>query len=340
MLTLGQGSDGKECRYMIDGDARMRQRPMQDLVITLQQLGAVITQSQSSEEGHLSVNLPMSVLARGLLGGHADIAGDTSSQFLSSLLLVAPYAQRPVELVVKNGLNSKPFVDMTLAVMDAFGVKVERDGYDRFYITPHCYLSPGSYIIESDATAASYFFAAAAICGGTVRVEGITRPSAQGDLAFLDVLIKMGCSVADGPNWVAVTGSLGNSGFPSLQGVTVDMGDISDTAQTLAVVAPFASTPTTIHGISSTRLKETDRVAAICVELTRLGVAVEEHPDGLTIYPCRDFRSAIVQTYRDHRMAMAFSLIGLKIPDLMILDPGCVSKTFPGFFEVLARLRM
>jgi 3-phosphoshikimate 1-carboxyvinyltransferase len=338
MLTLGNGT------YSVDGDARMRQRPMRDLVTALEQLGAEITQPVSKEQStHANTpiaKLPFTIQARGLQGGRADIAGDTSSQFLSGLLLTAPYAQHAVELVVVGGLSSKPFVDMTLAVMTDFGVQVERDGYNRFFIPPQRYHSPGTYAIECDATAASYFFAAAAICGGTVRVEGTTRPSKQGDLAFLDVLAQMGCGVVDGPDWVAVTDSPGSPGLSSLRGVTVDMRDMSDTAQTLAAVAPFASTPTTIRGIASARLKETDRVAAICTELTRLGIRVDEHPDGLTVYPCRDIRPAEIQTYDDHRMAMAFSLIGLKIPGITILDPGCVSKTFPGFFEVLARLQV
>jgi len=337
MLTLGNGV------YTLDGDARMRQRPMQELVAALEMLGAQITwpesKEQSSNANTPDAGLPFIVHARGLLGGHADIAGDTSSQFLSGLLLAVPYAQHPVEMEVVRGLSSKPFVDMTLAVMADFGVHVEQEGYDRFIVTPQAYHSPGTYAIECDATAASYFFAAAAVCGGTVRVEGITRPSKQGDLAFLDVLSQMGCSIVDGPGWVSVSGSPGGPGLSALGGVAVDMRDMSDTAQTLAAVAPFASTPTTIRGIASARVKETDRVAAICTELTRLGVRVDEHRDGLTIYPCHDFRPAEIQTYSDHRMAMAFSLIGLKIPGITILDPGCVSKTFPGFFEVLARLQ-
>jgi 3-phosphoshikimate 1-carboxyvinyltransferase len=338
MLTLGNGI------YSVDGDARMRQRPMRDLVTALEQLGAEIAQPISIKRpSHANTpvaNLPFVIQARGLQGGRADIAGDTSSQFLSGMLLAAPYAQHAVELVVVGGLSSKPFVDMTLAVMADFGVQVERDGYNRFFIPPQRYHSPETYAIECDATAASYFFAAAAICGGTVRVEGTTKPSKQGDLAFVDVLAQMGCGVADGPDWVSVTHSPGSPGLSPLRGVTVDMRDMSDTAQTLAAVAPFASTPTTIRGIASARLKETDRVAAICTELTRLGIRVDEFTDGLTIYPCSDFRPAEIQTYNDHRMVMAFSLLGLKIPGVTILNPGCVSKTFPGFFEVLARLQV
>jgi 3-phosphoshikimate 1-carboxyvinyltransferase len=337
MLTIGNGS------YTIDGDARMRQRPMQDLLAALEMLGAEITQpgseNRSPQDRIPCTKLPLHIRARGLRGGRAVIAGDASSQFLSALLLAAPYAQHPVELQVERGLNSKPFVDMTLAVMADFRVMVERDGYDRFMVSPQSYTSPGTCAIECDATAASYFFAAAAICGGTVRVDGITRRSKQGDLAFLDVLAEMGCSISDGPGWVSVTGSTGSPDNPSLRGVTVDMSNFSDTAQTLAAIAPFASTPTIIRGIASSRLKETDRVAAICAELTRLGVPVDDHTDGLTIYPTHEIHPADIQTYGDHRMAMAFALIGLRVPGLAIQDPGCVTKTFPGFFDVLARLQ-
>ncbi|HEX2998347.1 MAG TPA: hypothetical protein VHP14_26210, partial [Anaerolineales bacterium] len=186
--------------------------------------------------------------------------------------------------------------------------------------------------IESDASAASYFFAAPAICGGTVRVENISRASKQGDIAFLDVLQQMGCQVEEGDNFIEVTGT------GSLHGVDVDMRDISDTAQTLAAIAPFASSPTTIRGTAFIRAKETDRVHAVCTELGRLGVHVEEREDGMTIYPCNDIQPATIQTYNDHRMAMAFSLIGLRAEGICIENSACVSKTFPNFFEVLKTL--
>lgn len=332
MLTLGQG------RYRLDGDARMRQRPIQDLLVALEALGAEIVSSgpevQTGQARAEGAHLPISIHGRGLRGGQAIVAGDASSQFLSALLLSAPYAHQPVILRVEQGLTSRPFVEMTLAVMADFGVTVEREGYDWFSISPQTYQSPGTYAIEPDASAASYFFAAPAVCGGMVLVEGITRRSVQGDVAFLEVLARMGCTVVDQPGGISVTGPQGG-----LHGVSVDMSDISDTAQTLAAVAPFASTPTTIHGIASARLKETDRVSALCKELTHLGVRVEEYADGLTIYPCQEFHPREVHTYNDHRMAMAFSITGLKVPGISIQDPGCVSKTFPDFFKVLARLR-
>jgi 3-phosphoshikimate 1-carboxyvinyltransferase len=250
--------------------------------------------------------------------------------------MVAPYAQSPVELIVERGLNSKPYVDMTLAVMADFGATVERDGYERFRIQPQRYRAIQEYAIESDASAASYFFAAPALCGGTVRVLNISRRSKQGDVAFLEVLAAMGCTVVEGDNWIEV----GATRESPLRGVDVDMHDVPDTAQTLAAIAPFAISPTTIRGIASARLKETDRVAAMCAELARLGVPVTEHRDGLTIRPCRDIRPAIVRTYNDHRMAMAFALVGLKVPGVRIENPGCVSKTFPNYFEVLVQLRV
>ncbi len=329
LLTLGEGE------YILDGDARMRERPIGDLLAALAQLGAhVESLNHPIAQSPNQLCPPVRVIASGLPGGRATIAGDVSSQFLSGLLMVAPYAQSPVELIVERGLNSKPYVDMTLAVMADFGVTVERVGYERFHIQPQHYRAVPEYAIESDASAASYFFAAPAICGGTVRVLNISRRSKQGDVAFLDVLAAMGCTVVEGDNWMEV----GATHESPLRGVDVDMRDMPDTAQTLAAIAPFATSPTTIRGIASARLKETDRVAAMCAELARLGVSVTEHRDGLTIQPCRTIRPAIVRTYNDHRMAMAFALIGLKVPGMQIENPGCVSKTFPDYFEVLGKL--
>jgi len=319
ILTLGHGE------YILDGDARMRERPIGDLIEALTQLGIEIEAVNNCP--------PVKIKASGLPGGKTKIAGNISSQFLSALLMVAPYAKSPVEIEVITELNSKPYVDMTIAVMKDFGVDIERSEYSKFMIQPACYASVSSYAIESDASAASYFFAAPALCGGSVRVEYISRDSKQGDIAFLSVLQRMGCSVDATDRSISVTG------HSPLQGVDVDMRDIPDTAQTLAAIAPFAASPTRIHGIASARVKETDRVHATCTELTRLGVQVEEHEDGMTIYPCKTFTSSNVQTYNDHRMAMAFSLIGLRVPGITIENPACVSKTFPNYFEVLDSLR-
>ena len=342
-LTLGNGE------YILDGDSRMRERPIGDLVEALTQLGAEVKTTNDCP--------PVQIMARGLPGGKTEITGNISSQFLSALLMVAPYAQSPVQIEVTTELNSKPYVDMTLAIMQDFGVLVNRNAYRSFSIPLTTYQLPMTnpstelraslqpfdgvqgkspisiYPIESDASAAAYFFAAPSSCGGTVRVENISRQSKQGDIAFLDVLEQMGCRVEEGDNFIEVTGT------KRLSGVDVDMRDIPDTAQTLAAIAPFASSPTRIRGIASARLKETDRIHATCTELARLGVRVEEHEDGITIYPAEKIRPAVIRTYNDHRMAMAFSLIGLRAEGITIENPSCVSKTFPGFFEVLKTLR-
>ncbi|MEW6402869.1 MAG: 3-phosphoshikimate 1-carboxyvinyltransferase [Chloroflexota bacterium] len=347
-LTLGNGE------FILDGDARMRERPIGDLVHSLTQLGANIGSL------HPSLCPPIKITASGLPGGKTQIAGNISSQFLSALLMVAPYARSPIEIEVTTDLNSKPYVDMTISVMQDFGVQVERNEYQSFRIPLANYQhlhrahtchgrrcrgvhvlpvtkpnlqSPISYPIESDASAAAYFFAAPAICGGGVRVENISRRSKQGDIAFLDVLQKIGCVVTESDNSIMVHGP------SSIVGIDVDMRDIPDTAQTLAAIAPFASTPTRIRGIASARVKETDRVHATCTELARLGVHVEEHEDGMSIYPCKNIQPATIQTYNDHRMAMSFSLIGLCVDGITIENSSCVSKTFPSFFEVLETLR-
>jgi 3-phosphoshikimate 1-carboxyvinyltransferase len=318
-LTLGNGE------YILDGEPRMRERPIGDLIHALHQLGVELEGTNHCP--------PVQIFAKGLPGGKTKIAGNISSQFLSALLMIAPYAKSPVEIEVTTELNSKPYVDMTISIMQDFGVEIERQGYERFVIRPASYFPLSSYSIESDASAASYFFAAPAICGGTVRVENISRNSRQGDIAFLDILGQMGCTVKEDDHSIEVAGT------GSLKGVDTDMCDIPDTAQTLAAIAPFASSPTRIRGIASARVKETDRVHATCSELIRLGVRVDEHEDGMTIYPCDEIRPAAIQTYDDHRMAMAFSLIGLRLDGISIENPACVSKTFPKFFEVLESLR-
>ncbi|HEX9334218.1 MAG TPA: 3-phosphoshikimate 1-carboxyvinyltransferase, partial [Anaerolineales bacterium] len=318
-LTLGNGE------YILDGDSRMRGRPIQDLIGALNQLGVELEAKNNCP--------PVEIFAKGLPGGKTKIAGNISSQFLSALLMVAPYAKSPIEIEVTTELNSKPYVDMTIAIMQDFGVEIKRQGYNYFIIHPSFFSPLSSYSIESDASAASYFFAAPAICVGTVRVENISRTSKQGDIAFLDILQQMGCIIKETDNFIEVTGT------KTLSGVDVDMRDIPDTAQTIAAIAPFGSSPTRIRGIASARVKETDRIHATCTELARLGIHVEEHEDGMTIYPCDDIQPGTIRTYNDHRMAMAFSLIGLRADGITIENPSCVAKTFPKFFEVLDSLR-
>jgi 3-phosphoshikimate 1-carboxyvinyltransferase len=319
MVAIGRGI------FRLDGSPRMRERPVQDLLDALGQLGA----DAATELG--SGCPPVVVRAAGLPGGRAVVAGDISSQFLSGLLMAAPYAVKPVELIVEGDLVSKPYVEMTLAVMSAFGVKVAADDLSRFVVPMGRPYRGRVYAIEPDASAASYFFAAAAIAGGEVTVEGLSRDSLQGDVAFCDCLERMGCRVEYGPKGITVARQ------ERLRGIHVDMNAISDTVQTLAAVALFADGPTTIAGVAHIRHKETDRIHALAVELSKLGAAVEERNDGLRIVP-GPLRAAEIDTYNDHRMAMSLALVGLAVPGVVIRDPACTAKTYPGFFEDLARV--
>lgn len=320
-LPLGHGC------YRIDGVPRMRQRPIAPLLQALNDLGA----DAVSEEG--TGCPPVVVTANGLRGGQTAMAGDQSSQFFTGLLLAAPGAVQGVEVAVIGDLVSKPYLVITTAVMRAFGVEVEmdRDDWRWFRVAPGQRYAGRAYHVEPDASNASYFFAAAAVTGGRVRVDGLGRDSTQGDLRFVDVLGQMGAQVTVAEDFVAVQGPPPGA----LRGVAADMNALSDTAQTLAAIAPFAAGPTTIRGVSHMRLKETDRVAALAAELRRLGQEVEERPDGLTIHPA-PVAPAEIRTYDDHRMAMSFAVAALRAPGVRILDPGCVAKTFPTFFDRLA----
>ncbi len=318
MLALGRGT------YRIDGTARMRERPIEDLLQALRQLGA---EARSERANGCP---PVVVRGRGLRGGRAVVAGDISSQFLSGLLLAAPYAAGHVELAVEGPLVSRPYIDMTLAVMEAFGVPVESPEPQRFLVRAPRRYGGRDFAIEPDASAASYFFAAAAITQGEITVEGLSRDSLQGDAAFCDCLARMGCEVRAAANRITVAGR-------PMRGIDVDMNAISDTVQTLAAAALFAAGPTVIRGVAHIRHKETDRLRALAVELRKLGGAVEERPDGLTITPGK-LRPAEIETYDDHRMAMSLALVGLALPGVRIINPGCTAKTYPGFFRDLERL--
>ena len=318
MLTLGYGT------FRLDGTPRMRQRPIADLLAALRQLGGdAVSETQSGCP-------PVVVRSGGLAGGRATVAGDISSQFLSGILMAAPYARQPVELAVSTELVSKPYVEMTLAVMAAFGVEVVVEGFRRFVVPAGKTYLGRHYEIEPDASAASYFFAAAAVTGGAVTVRGLSRQSLQGDVAFCDCLARMGCRVRYDAESITVAGR-------PLRGIDVDMNAVSDTVQTLAVVALFADGPTTIRGVAHIRHKETDRLAAVAAELRKLGAEVEERHDGLRIVP-GPRRGAAIDTYDDHRMAMSFAIAGLMQPGVVIRDPDCTAKTYPGFFDDLARL--
>ncbi len=310
-------------RFVIDGHPQLRSRPFAPQIDALTTLGAEI-------EG---ISLPLRVHGRRLRGGQVTVDGDMSSQFLSGLMLAAPLFDMDTTIELGSELVSRPYVELTMHTMAAFGVDVVADfGAGRF-VVPSVPYRPANVDLEPDASAASYFFAAAAMTGSTVRVEGLGRSTVQGDLAFVDLLERMGArvDVADRHTTVSGTGRL--------VGITADMADISDTAQTLAVVAACADGPTHITGIGFIRHKETDRIAAPVAELQRLGVAAEASDDGIVVRP-GPVVPGTVRTYDDHRMAMSFALLGLVHPGVSIENPACVDKTFPRFFEVLDSLRV
>ncbi|MHB0958949.1 MAG: 3-phosphoshikimate 1-carboxyvinyltransferase [Pirellulaceae bacterium] len=314
-------------RYRLTGVARMHARPIGDLLHALRQLGATV-ESEAQNECP-----PVRISGEGLPGGTASIRGNISSQFLSGLLLAAPYAQRPVHLLVDGPLVSQPYVHMTLGVMEAFGagVRVTDQTLQRFDIDAPTRYRGCEYRIEPDASAASYFWAAAAITGGTVGVSGLGPQSLQGDVAFCDCLERMGCLVTRTPGQITVAGR-------PVRGITVDMNAISDTVQTLAAVALFAPEPTTITGVAHIRHKETDRIGDLARELRKLGAHVEELPDGLRITPA-SLHGALIATYQDHRMAMSLALVGLRLEGVQIENPQCTEKTYPDFFRDLESLR-
>ncbi len=318
LVCLGRG------RFEVDGSERMRQRPIGELLDALRRLGARAASPTGCP--------PVYVEAHGLAGGSARVAGRTSSQFLSALLMVAPYARADVELEVVGDLIAKPYVAMTLAVMREFGVSVEAEELRRFRIAHGQRYRARAYAVEPDASSAHYFFAAAAITGGCVRVEGLRRSSLQGDIRFLDVLERVGAVVREGPDWLEVRGS------ERLDGIDVDMNEISDTAPTLAAIAPLAAAPVRIRGVGHIRHQESNRIAAVAAELRKLGARVRERDDGWEIEPSR-IRGTVIDTYGDHRIAMAFSVLGLRVPGVGIRDPACVRKTFPDFYERLEELR-
>ena len=324
-LTLGAGE------YTLDGVPRMRQRPIGDLIVALNALGARV------ESIARNGCPPVRVHATGLEGGETSIEARRSGQFLSALLMVAPYARRDVVLRLESFLASAPYVEMTLTMMRSWGVDVEVSGDplraspDRpaaYHMTAGQRYLASDYEVAPDASGASYFLAAAAVTGGHVRVRNLALARDQGDLGLLGVFEQMGCRVVTVGNDVELTGP------PQLDGIDVDLNAMSDTTMTLAAIAPFARGSVTIRNIGHIREKETDRIAATVAELRRLGARVDERSDGLVVYPSA-LHGAEVQTYDDHRMAMAFAITGLLVPGISIADPGCVAKTFPDFFARL-----
>ena len=317
VLALGRGP------YTVDGVPRMRERPVADLVDAMRQLGASV--GYAGEEGRF----PLTIGGGGIPGGEARVSGNKSSQFVSGLLLASPHATRRVTLLAE-GRKEWPYVGITVALMREFGVGVETSG-GCFAVAPSVYRAR-DYEVEPDASGASYFMAAAAVTRGRVKIPALGSASTQGDLRFAGVLRDMGCRVEITQDHVEVQGP------DRLRGVEVDMNAFSDTMITLSAIAPFATGPTTIKNIAHTRLQETDRLSAVATELSRLGIKTQTTPSSIHIIP-NPVRPAAIETYGDHRMAMAFAVTGLVVPGVRIRDPGCVTKTFPGYFGLLESLR-
>ncbi len=317
LAALGTG------RYRFDASDQMRRRPVGPLAEALQTLGVPLTFENAA--GHL----PLTIVPTGLPGGRLTLDASVSSQFLTALLLAAPGAAGGLEITVTD-MVSKPYVDMTIQMMADFGVTVEQDG-GTFRIPAQTYQAR-TYDVEPDASTASYFFAAAALTGRTVTVPGLDNGALQGDIRFVDALARMGADVSCADGATTVTGTGG------LRGITVNMRDISDTMPTLAAIAPFADSPTRIEDVYNTRVKECDRLEACATNLRALGIKVETGRDWIQIWPGTP-QPTMIDCYRDHRIAMSFSITGLRTEGITLDDPECVKKTFPGFHTALADLR-
>jgi 3-phosphoshikimate 1-carboxyvinyltransferase len=317
--------------YRLSGVARMHERPIGDLVAALAAAGAQVQWLGTPGFPPLAIaprrRAPLTALR---------IKGDVSSQFVSGLLMALPLAKAAAAVEIAGDLVSRPYIDLTIAQMAQFGVRVEREGWKRFSIAADArYASPGTLHVEGDASSASYFLAAGALGGGPVRVEGVGPKSVQGDVAFTKVLEAMGVAVRFGDDWIESAGRL------PLRAFDLDMNLIPDAAMTAAILALFANGASTLRNIASWRVKETDRIAAMATELRKLGASVEEGPDWLRIRPPASSNASAsvgIDTYDDHRMAMCFSLASFGPVPIRIHDPGCVSKTFPGYFDAFRRL--
>ncbi|MBQ4767359.1 3-phosphoshikimate 1-carboxyvinyltransferase [Pectobacterium versatile] len=311
---------------VLTGEPRMKERPIGHLVDALRQGGAKIDYLEQE-------NYPPLRLHGGFQGGEISVDGSVSSQFLTALLMTAPLAAQDTQISIQGDLVSKPYIDITLHMMKAFGIEVRHENYQRFFVAARQqYRSPGDYLVEGDASSASYFLAAAAIKGGVVRVTGVGRNSVQGDIRFADVLEKMGATVRWGEDYIECERG-------ELHAIDMDMNHIPDAAMTIATAALFAQGgTTTLRNIYNWRVKETDRLAAMAIELRKVGAEVEEGNDYIRITPPTKLKAAEIGTYNDHRMAMCFSLVALSDTPVTILDPKCTAKTFPDYFEQLARL--
>ncbi|OOF45310.1 3-phosphoshikimate 1-carboxyvinyltransferase [Rodentibacter trehalosifermentans] len=316
-----------EGEVILTGEPRMKERPILHLVEALHQAGAEVRYLEN--EGYP----PLAIRNRGIKGGKVTIDGSISSQFLTALLMAAPLAENDMEIEIIGDLVSKPYIDITLAMMKDFGVEVENHGYQTFHIKANQqYISPGKYLVEGDASSASYFLAAGAI-KGKVKVTGIGKNSIQGDRLFAEVLEKMGAKITWGEDFIQAEKM-------ELKGINMDMNHIPDAAMTIATATLFAQGETTIRNIYNWRVKETDRLAAMATELRKVGAEVEEGEDFIRIQPLPldQFQHAEIATYNDHRMAMCFALIALSDTAVTILDPKCTAKTFPTFFAEFEKI--
>ncbi|MDX8000359.1 3-phosphoshikimate 1-carboxyvinyltransferase [Xenorhabdus sp. Reich] len=321
-LCLGHSGSND---IVLTGEPRMKERPIGHLVDALRQGGAEVDYLEQE-------NYPPLHIKGGFTGGKVTVDGSVSSQFLTALLMAAPLAENDTEIHIQGDLVSKPYIDITLALMNSFGVTVNNEQYQAFYIKgQQQYLSPGQYLVEGDASSASYFLAAAAIKGGTVRVTGIGRNSLQGDTKFANVLEQMGATIRWGDDFVECERG-------TLKGVDMDLNAIPDAAMTIATTALFAQGETVIRNIYNWRVKETDRLHAMATELRKVGAEVEEGHDYIRVTPPEKLNHAEIETYNDHRIAMCFSLVALSDTPVTILEPGCTAKTFPDYFNQLEKL--
>lgn len=323
MRSLTAVLSAVEGEFTVRGNKRMSERPIKDLVNSLSTVGAQI--SYLDNDGYP----PLHIKGKQLEGGEIYVDGSISSQFLTGVLMMAPLMKNKVDIYVKDRLVSKPYIDITIKLMKLFNVEVVNNNYESFHIeSGQSYQSPkDAVLVEGDASSASYFMAAAAVGKGKVRINGIGTNSIQGDVAFLDVIEKVGGKVTKSDNWVEVQGD-------QLQGIDVNLNHIPDAAMTLATMALFLNGRTTIRDIYNWRVKETDRLNAMATELRKTGAKVEEGQDYIIIDPPAKIQKATIDTYDDHRMAMCFSLLALSEDGVIINDPKCTSKTFPEFFDV------
>lgn len=318
VAALGQGD------YILTGTERMGERPIQDLLDGLNQIGV---KARSVNDNGCP---PIEIKGGNVPGGNVDLKCGVSSQFLSALLLISPCTKKGVKINITEGPVSKPYVDMTVDVIEEFGVEVHRDGYHRFKVPGGQTYRAGSYVVEPDCSQAGYFWAAAAISGAKIKVKGTTQKTRQGDVRFTELLEKMGCTILYETDGIAVSGR-------PLSAITADMADMPDMVPTLAVVASFAEGTTVIQNVAHLKAKESDRLGSVVQELSKIGIQASCSDTGMMITGGTPHGSEI-DTYGDHRMAMSFSLVGLKVPGIIIKDEMCVEKSFPNFWEVFQGL--